>query len=103
MQQRDWGRRQLEQLIEMGLLPSHFFLGLFSLRIFPLQMTIETRVFEGIRGLGGEHFQNFTPGWREDVGGQAILEIQRPGQMRLLYKGQTQNGTGMLALNILVL
>jgi hypothetical protein len=43
------------------------------------------------------------PGWREDASGQAILEIQRPGQLRLLYKGKTQNGTGALATEVLVL
>src|ERR1700722_19123586 len=43
------------------------------------------------------------PGWREDVGGEAVLEIQHSYQMRLLYKGHAQNGTGAFATDVLII
>ncbi len=67
------------------------------------QIRIEVGILQRNRGLRCQHLQHCESFRRERARSQIVLQIECANEFRLLYNGQTQDGSGALRLQILIL
>src|SRR6266404_6714125 len=68
-----------------------------------VQVRIELGVLQRNRGLRSQHLQHRESFRRERARSQIVLQIECANECRLLYDGQTQDGSGALRPHILIL
>ncbi len=68
-----------------------------------MQVRIEGGILQRNRGLRSQHLQHRESFRRERARSQIVLQIECANEFRLLYDGQTQDGSGALRPHILIL
>jgi hypothetical protein len=60
------------------------------------ELTVQTGILQGNRGLGRQQRQHREPGRREDVGGEMVFEVEHPDEFGLIDQRHTEQGTDVL-------